>query len=174
MKRIVLLLFSVVVGCGESIPETAKVTGKVTLDGKPVEGAVVTFQPDGEGKPATGKTDANGQYTLMTAFQTKTVEGVVPGTYKISVSKYSVPDGGMSPYGQQSDPPAVDPNKKLTEEEEMALLQQGYTAADAQPQNRNETLKNELPAKYANPATSGLSYTVVPGENSLDLDLTSR
>ena len=55
------------VGCGGG---TANVSGVVTLDGKPVEGATVTFTPDskdGGGVGASyGKTDAQGRFSLRT------------------------------------------------------------------------------------------------------------
>lgn len=39
-----LLTFAMLAGCGSSSgPKTYKVTGTVTMNGKPVEGAVVTF-----------------------------------------------------------------------------------------------------------------------------------
>ncbi len=170
-KLVVLLLLVAVAGCGEKNPPTGKVTGKVTLDGKPVEGAVVTFTPEGGGNPAVGRTKADGTFSLTT-FEPD--DGALLGPHKITVTKFNVPDGGMNPYGSQAQPAAPDPNKKLTEEEEMALMEQGYNESQAQPQNRNQVLKNALPDKYANPATSGLTYTVVEGENTVNLELTSR
>jgi hypothetical protein len=53
------------IGCGPKGPELGSVTGKVTLDGKPVTNGLVTFMPVAGGRPATGKTDANGQYMLL-------------------------------------------------------------------------------------------------------------
>lgn len=61
------LLLSVlaVVGCGSDGPELADVTGTVTLDGKPLQGARVTFAPESKGSPSYGMTDAEGNYSLM-------------------------------------------------------------------------------------------------------------
>jgi hypothetical protein len=52
-------------GCGGSdMPELGLVSGVVTLDGKPVKGLDVSFHPM-DGRPAIGKTDADGKYTLI-------------------------------------------------------------------------------------------------------------
>jgi len=61
----------VLAGCGSG-GKIAPVSGTVTLDGKPLANALVAFQPIATaGKPnagmgSTGKTDANGKYTLKT------------------------------------------------------------------------------------------------------------
>src|SRR5262249_49096600 len=51
-------------GCAQSAPDVAPVSGRITLDGKPREFAVATFQPDGK-SPATSGTDKDGHYELM-------------------------------------------------------------------------------------------------------------
>jgi hypothetical protein len=51
-------------GCGGGGPQVAPVTGRVTLDGRPLEHADVTFQPDGARRPSVGRTDADGRYEL--------------------------------------------------------------------------------------------------------------
>lgn len=52
-------------GCGgiNDEPKLGKVTGTVTMDGAPVSGIAVVFQPD-DGRPARGKTDSAGKYEL--------------------------------------------------------------------------------------------------------------
>ncbi len=44
-------------------PELGKVTGTVTLDGNPLEGAMVEFSP-ANSRPSFGTTNAEGVYTL--------------------------------------------------------------------------------------------------------------
>jgi hypothetical protein len=55
-------------GCGGSDYEVAKVEGKVTLNNKPLVGAMVRFYPMSDRKEqlpiATGFTDQTGNYTL--------------------------------------------------------------------------------------------------------------
>lgn len=67
-------------------PQTYPVTGIVTYQDKPVDGATVTFI--GEKYSATGKTDANGRYRLTT-FQPG--DGAVPGEYQVIITKFIAP-----------------------------------------------------------------------------------
>jgi hypothetical protein len=75
------------VGCGPSgdQPELGKVTGTITLDGKPLVGVAVVFQPD-SGRPARGKTDAEGKYELIYIRQTKGAK-VGPNRVEIAPSE---------------------------------------------------------------------------------------
>jgi hypothetical protein len=59
-------------GCGgpSDQPELGQVTGMITLDGKPLVGVAVVFQPD-SGRPARGMTDQDGKYELTYIRQTK-------------------------------------------------------------------------------------------------------
>jgi len=69
-------------GCGSS-DDLATVRGKVTLNGQPLEGAIVEFQPAlAGGAPSAGKTDANGRYKLMYTFKTP---GAMPGDHTVSI-----------------------------------------------------------------------------------------
>ena len=69
-------------GCG-SEDGLAKVKGKVTLNGRPLEGATVEFQPAAErGAPSAGATDAKGRYELMYTFD---VPGAMPGEHVVSI-----------------------------------------------------------------------------------------
>lgn len=55
----------VVAGCGPSKPnlEFGTVQGTVTLNGKPLAGAAVVFEPDA-GRPSYGTTSESGQFSL--------------------------------------------------------------------------------------------------------------
>jgi len=64
-----LFALACIVGCGGSTSTvaTVPVTGTVTLDGKPVEGAAVSFAPKTKGcRAAFGRTDASGKFKLTT------------------------------------------------------------------------------------------------------------
>ncbi len=67
-KLIAVLLFcglSLLAGCSDGGPELREVTGRVTVDGKPVPGAILTFVPTAGGSPSYGGTDNDGNYKLM-------------------------------------------------------------------------------------------------------------
>jgi hypothetical protein len=72
-------------GCGKTGPELAPVTGRITLDGKPLEKADVLFQPDGSRPPSSGRTDANGHYDL--AYKRGVMGGTIgSNTVQITIS----------------------------------------------------------------------------------------
>ena len=80
----VLLFASFMTGClesGETPPETAVVKGKVTYQSKPVSDATIVFFPK-SGPVATGKTDAEGNYTL----KTNSADGASIGDHQVTVS----------------------------------------------------------------------------------------
>ena len=89
------LLF--VAGCGPGGPQLGEVTGTVTLDGKPVPSAIVTFiskEPDGTS--SYGKTDASGKYRLEF---TSERSGAMVGSHDVEiitkrVSADEAPDTG--------------------------------------------------------------------------------
>lgn len=78
------LLSLCLAGCGSD--DTVAVKGSVQLDGKPLEGAAVEFQPtaDTKGAGGTGATDASGNFFVVSP---QGVKGLTPGTYKVTVSK---------------------------------------------------------------------------------------
>lgn len=147
------------VGCGsETEVDTVPVTGKVTLDGEPVEGAVVTFVPDiPKGRTAAGRTDRRGVYTLMTI---EPGDGALPGGYRIMVHKTS---------------DSTAPTTYANQEEAMAAQTERMEASSgvSNMSRRSETT-HELPAKYANVDESGLKAKVTAdGGNNFPLELIS-
>lgn len=74
-------------GCGSQGADYSKVdlntaTGKVTLDGQPLAGAVVTFEAE-DGQFSYGLTDSNGAYALQFDSEKK---GVTPGPKVVRIS----------------------------------------------------------------------------------------
>lgn len=94
-----LLIALAAVGCGG--PGATAAGGTVTYQGQPVVDATVLFTPDGGGEGAamaTGKTDAQGKFTLTTKSPN---DGAIPGNYKVSIS----PAQAVQPEGDYSTPP---------------------------------------------------------------------
>jgi hypothetical protein len=86
-------------GGGGREPTLVPVSGTVTLDGKPLAGASVSFVPQAgtEGAGAFGTTDAEGRYTLD---HRSGKPGIEPGTYTVSFSKMGLKDGSPIPPGK--------------------------------------------------------------------------
>lgn len=82
-------------GCGARGPSTLPVTGVVTLDGQPCEGAVVSFVPQEAtgGNGGTGLTDPTGKFVAK--LQDGKTPGLLPGKYKVMISKFVRPDGKL-------------------------------------------------------------------------------
>ena len=71
-------------GCADTgdRPELGEVEGVVTLDSKPLAGALVTFKPD-LGKPSFAKTDENGNYRIA---YLRDISGAKVGTHRIKIT----------------------------------------------------------------------------------------
>ncbi len=139
-------------GCGgsgggdDNRPDRTQISGVVTLDGAPVEGALITFHPmDPAGSGANGRSGAAGEFVMGTFSGD---DGVIPGSYQVTISKITYP-GGSAQVGE--DDPNYDPN-----------------APEPKP-------VNALPEKFNGTATSGLKADVTTSAvTDLKFDLTSK
>jgi hypothetical protein len=132
-------------GCGG--PNLARVTGKVTYNGKPVTGGKIMFYPE-SGRMALGEIGSDGTYTLTTF---KPGDGALVGSHRIAIESTKVGPGNME--------------TPKTFEEEMKGVPPGGKILVA---GKVEWL---VPEKYSRVETSGLTRTVERGENKIDLDL---
>lgn len=94
-----MLLPVILAGCGNEVPayyaDLVNVSGKVTFDSEPVEGAVVTFvAKSGPSRSSTATTDSQGEYFMTTP---PAGDGVLPGSYDVVISKLILPDGSPVP-----------------------------------------------------------------------------
>jgi hypothetical protein len=132
-----LVLAAVAVGCSQgNAIKTVPVSGKVTYKAQPVEGATVSFIPDGDGRPAIAISGAGGAYRLMTL----DVPGALPGTYTVTVRKSDIP---------------LESTKPVTMEEAVKM----NTRPPPPP-------KELLPGRYADASKSPLKFEVKPGQNN--------
>ena len=108
---LVLLFASVCIwtssGCGGSKEKVVNVTGKVTHNGNPVDGLVISFVPvvQTETGVSTGTTDENGKYDLTVFLTGQT--GAVVGTHKVWVSR------PREPFVDPADKEEIAKQKKL-------------------------------------------------------------
>lgn len=143
----VMLVAAGLTGCWQGSDGRASrvtVTGSVSCDGRPVEGARVVLYPLAEGLPAAhGTTDSAGSFRLTTY---DPGDGAVPGSYVALVTK-TQSENEMSP--EEGD---------------------AYFARTGTPPPF-PTVRNLLPARYGDHESSGLVCEVVAGQKN-DLKLT--
>lgn len=140
-------VFSVLVLCGacSRSPDAGKyaqVSGKITIDGKPLEGATVSFIPaemKNNAEPSVGMTDASGAYSLS---RRRNNDGAWIGENKVAIEKRG-------------------PMKYVTS---------GMKSAD--PVGTEIPGEPLIPQKYFSPKTSALSFVVKSGTNTnVDFDI---
>jgi hypothetical protein len=109
-----LAIATVLSGCGSnSVPveKLVPASGSVTLDGKPAANVRIRLTPNSEKTKTVGGawavTDEDGEFTVM---HWSKKEGIPPGSYLITFSKFVKPDG--SPL-QDGDSPAMVNAKEL-------------------------------------------------------------
>ena len=148
----VLSLFSLcLLGCPQSGPQkviptsAVPVTGIVTLDGKPLANAKITFVPteSSQGSGASGSTDSAGKYELRSLFGNKSVVGCPTGNYKVVVSLMVKPDGSPMP-------------------------------ADSQEPPMMSGARESLPLKYADFVSTQLTASVASSGSTFNFDLKSE
>ncbi len=130
-------------------PQPVPVSGFVTLDGVPLDGADVLFCNDYT-LPTGGTTDANGRFVLKTWGVTKDQQGALPNFYKVVVVK-ALEIG-----------PFRDVSGKEVEPGEMGISE------------IFGTIKFLTPERYRDGSTSGLSAEVTQdGPNAFTFNLTT-
>jgi hypothetical protein len=149
---VALLVATLVVGCGEG-SKLLPASGTVTYQGKPLEGALVSFLGPGN-VLGSGTTDAAGKYTITTLGKS----GATPGKNQVAITKQS----GASSVPKAASGPATPPSPE--EIQKMAGEMKGAM--------RGAKVENLLPKKYADPAQSGFNADVQPGKSTFDFTLT--
>ncbi len=141
-------------GCGGK-NKAIKVEGIVTLDGKPVDGATVSFVPEGgNGHPANGLTGSDGVFHLTTF---SPGDGAVAGDYKITVTRADS-DSADTVVTDTSDPNAM---KKIMDQ-----------VAKKAKESRGSPKKPPIPATYGDPTKTPLSCKI-PTSDKIRLALRS-
>jgi hypothetical protein len=126
VARVIVLLLAVPLlalgGCS-GVGKLDSVSGKVTLDGKPLAGVSVNFIPDAQKGNKTelgvsGTTDSEGNYHLQTITRVRstTYDGAPPGWYKVTIRPTlgESPEGTAGPKGKASRVPVKYQNPDQT------------------------------------------------------------
>jgi hypothetical protein len=130
-------------GCGgHDFGPTGKVTGKLTMAGKPLAvGTAVSFMQMEKGFLAFGQTDAEGKFEVNSWNG-----GAMPvGKYKVMIAP---------PTANLPDPNSVSPEEAFDH-----------------PELLDPVVKAEFPKKYRDTQTSGLEYEIKEGANDFQIDL---
>lgn len=137
-------------GCGGSSdgPPYATVSGVVTLDGNPVEGATVIFTPKGPGTMSMGLTNADGAFSLMTSTGKR---GAAVGDHAVTVTLMIQPEQKAT--GSADDLAEMLPTEYASD---AAAAAAAKNAKAAEPVYL-------IPRKYSDAKTSGLDVTVPSG-----------
>lgn len=147
-----VLLCVAFLGCA---PPTSAVSGQVTLDGRPLDEAVIVFVPLEAGARKTGGEVVAGRYELSAR------DGLRPARYRVELV----------------DQPAIDfPAAEAAHRAHADKLKAGATktgsAAAAQAHARALKRRRELPARYA--IDSPLAIEFVPGRTTYDFALETQ
>jgi hypothetical protein len=141
------LLMLVNTGCGSKYPPTAPVSGKITINGKPVTQGRISFHPTTGERPALANIQPDGSYSLTTF---ERGDGALLGHHKVSIKSTRIENA-----------PSL-PAKDFQEEAKQAA----EVAKKGGPQ-----LVFIVDKKYYDDRTTDLEAEVRPGENEIDFNL---
>lgn len=137
-------------GCGSGA-KLGRVTGTVSVDGKPVTQGTIMFIP-ADGKAAVGSIGPDGHYTLTTFDDG---DGALVGEHRVTILATTVGASSLAP---------------ATFEDEIAL-------STGKGGNRiliPGKVTWIVPERFSHPATTDLTATVNAGRQSIDFNLPSN
>ena len=143
------LVFAVnIIGCSDGRLKTEPVSGVITLDGAPLDGATVSFAPkvSGQGAVGFGRTNEKGRYVLQT-MSGHPDAGTLPGEYAVTVKKYKLVPTGRMVHDSET-------GEMVAEMDSVFIFPEM--------------------AVYADAAKTPFSATVVKGQNRFDFDVKSE
>lgn len=171
---VVLTAALALVGCGGS--KTSEVKGVVTLDGKPVEGAMVLFTSD-DGSISSGMTDASGNFELVSG--PSNTKGAPPGVYRVSITKVKTMEGMKGPNEGGADGgggAAMMKNMEKMAKESAKASGTGGKGGGPPGMNVGKASGGSnslLPQVYATPQTTPFTGIKVPADGPIKLDMSS-
>jgi hypothetical protein len=143
---LVPLVLALACGCGSNRATPARLSGHVNYGGKPVTGGSIKFFPKDGGVYPAG-IDVNGEYSIA---------DLPAGQTAVSIETESAKGGSMQEYSKAR---GAQPPKNAN-----SAVGGNEPAAPA-------TKYVKIPAKYANPTTSGLSVELTRGKQVKDFEL---
>ena len=141
------IALALMAGCGPDRPETAPVSGRITLGGQPVATGRIIFYPE-QGRSAIGAIGPEGVYTLTTF---EPGDGALLGEHQVTIQATKV----------------TGPAMPSSFEEE--LRQGGSGRAASVP----AAVQWIVPQEYSRRESSPLRAEVARGQNTVNFDLPS-
>ena len=139
-----LTLTLTLLGCNSDRPSLAKVSGRVTLDDKPLPKGTIIFEPTGQ-RSAVGRIE-DGAIVELTTYDPG--DGATLGHHSVAISSTGEAAGGPAE--------VVHPGEAK------------------KPSANYMSGTSLIPTRYNDPATSGLSAEIEPGKNSVEFRLSSK
>ncbi len=161
-------VLAALVSCGCSnnpadYPEVATVGGTVNLDGKPLEGATITFAPQ-SGRSSSGVTDSSGRYSLN---YTGSIRGAMLGSHRVMIKKMVRDKAATASKSEQ----VMDKATNLMLQDAGLPLTTGTN--DNEPQPLKPVMVNAVGPQYSGPE-SVLTAEVKPHKNEINFDLVNE
>lgn len=160
MKKYIALLSMVIMavllaGCSKGgLNDLNKAKGVITLDGQPLANASITLIPTTPNARSAGAiSDEKGRFEFQTL---NSNDGVAAGEYQVTVTKF------------------IMENAYTDEEARIFSEAGGKSHKQVFPDRPEPKSVNQIPARYANQATSGLTLTIGDSNSDLKLELTSN
>ena len=157
------LFFLLALGCGSSETLTYPVSGIVTLDGLPMEGAAVMLKPIAGGSNGYGVTGTDGSFEITTY---RKGDGALPGEHRVVVTLQKRVEAASQASG-----PGLSKSEK-TSSETNGAGREGFDDGGAERTAGAEEVVFLIPKRYSSFKTSGLTTTVTAENGSLILALT--
>lgn len=133
LATLAAIALCLVMGCSQNAgPELGYVEGNVTLDGKPLDGAEVQFEPS-DARPSVAFTDENGHYVLQF---TGTRNGATVGSHVVRILSARGSSGG------EGDGPFVKARPEL-----LPAKYHDKSTLTAEVQSGNNTIDFDLQSK---------------------------
>lgn len=163
-------ILATIAGCGPSNGlDLAKVRGKVTYNGQPIEYGTIMFEPDESrgttGPPASGSITSGGSFILSTD---ESGDGAIVGSHRVAVM-------GLEPMPQAQQ--LTLPNPETSPREYMTAKDQVFNRAERQRKSDTPTYTDKsgkvfritVPSKITNPNTSDIKIKVDRGSNTVTI-----
>jgi hypothetical protein len=128
-------------GCGPSGPSYWPIRGRVTFQGEPIAAGQIRFCDPKSGVDVVQPFETDGRYVIITGKR----KGLPEGRYQVAII------------------PKLDFSKVKCDKNGLPVPSTMPSAAERHPAN--------IPQKYHDPATSGLTVIVKPESNTFDVDM---